>query len=142
MNQAQKIRADGKVSLPQIGEVTASGRTLNQFQNELKAMYKSQLKNTDVVVTLDSAVIEIYVAGAVRSPGKMAFDRPTTILQAIMQAGGGSPFANLRRVQVIRISNSVERTQVLDLRPTLAGRTTRAFYVKNGDIIQVPASAF
>ncbi len=142
MNTAQKIRADGKVSLPAVGQVTASGKTLSQLENELKRLYAPQLTNTDVLVTLDNAAIEVYISGSVRSPGKLAFDRPTTILQAIMQAGGPNPFGNLRSIHLIRITNGVEKTQLVDLRPTLAGETTRAFYVRNGDIIQVPQSPF
>lgn len=142
MNQAQKIRADGKVTLPGLGQITAAGKTLAQFEAELKRLYAPQMTNTDVLVTLDSSQIEVYVSGSVKSPGKLVFDRPTTILQAIMQAGGPNPFGNLRSIHLIRINNGVERTQLVDLRPTLAGRTTHAFYVKNGDIIQVPQSAF
>ncbi|MFL6414205.1 MAG: polysaccharide biosynthesis/export family protein [Bryobacteraceae bacterium] len=142
MNQAQKIRADGKISLVGIGQITAAGKTLSQLETELKRVYAPQMNNTDVLVSLDSAAIEVYVSGSVKSPGKLSFDRPTTLLQAIMQAGGPSPFGNLRSVHLIRITNGVERTQLVDLRPTLAGRTTNAFYVKNGDIIQVPQSPF
>jgi len=142
LNGAQKIRSDGRISLPQIGEIRAGGKTLGQLQSELMALYKTQLKNTDVVVTLDSAATQVYVSGAVKSPKKLDFDRPTTVLQAIMEAGGPNAFGNLRKVHLIRISNGIERTQVLDLKPTIAGETTRAVYVKNGDIISVPQSAF
>ena len=142
MNQAQKIRADGKVSLPAVGQVTAAGKTLAQLESELKRLYSSQITNTDVLLTLDSAVIEVYMAGAVRSPGKQVFDRPTTLLQAIMQAGGPNAFANMKSVRVIRLSSGVQRMQLVDLRPTLAGEPTKPFYVKNGDIVQVPQSAF
>lgn len=142
MNQGQKIRADGKVSLPAVGQVTAAGKTLAQLESELKRLYSGQITNTDVLVTLDSSAIEVYMSGAVRSPGKLVFDRPTTILQAIMQAGGPNPFGNMRSVRLIRLTNGVQRMQVLDLRPTLVGETTKAFYVKNGDIIQIPQSAF
>jgi len=142
LNQAQKIRADGKISLPQVGEVKAAGKTLGQFQSELMAIYRPQLTNTDVLVTLDSGATEVYMSGSVRSPGKLVFDRPTTVLQAIMQAGGPNQFGNLGKVRLIRIANGIQRTQMLDLRPTLAGETTRAYYVKNGDIISVPQSAF
>lgn len=142
LNQSQKIRADGKLSLPQVGEITAAGRTPLAFQNELKTLYKSQLKNTDVVVMLETGTTEVYVSGSVGSPQKMTFDRPTTVLQAIMQAGGPNQFGNMRSVRLIRITNGVQRTQILDLKPTLSGVTTRAYYVKNGDIISVPQSAF
>ncbi len=142
LNQSQKIRSDGKLSLPQVGEVTATGRTLLGLQSELMSRYHSQLKNTDVTVTLESAVTQVYLSGSVRSPGKLSFDRPTTVLQAIMEAGGPDQFGNLRRVHLIRINNGVESTQVIDLKPTITGQTTRAFYVKNGDIISVPQTAF
>jgi len=142
LNGAQKIRSDGRISLPQVGEIRAGGKTLGQLQAELRSLYSSQLKNTDVVVTLDSGTAEVYLSGAVKSPGKKSFDRPTTVLQAIMDAGGPNQFGNLRKVHLIRISNGVERTQVLDLKPTIQGVTTRAFYVRNGDIISVPESLF
>src|SRR5882757_3494199 len=35
LNQSQKIRADGKVSLPLVGEVDAAGKTLVALQSEL-----------------------------------------------------------------------------------------------------------
>src|SRR5215831_4086047 len=35
-NQSQTIRADGRLSLPQVGEVRAAGRTLPQFQSEVE----------------------------------------------------------------------------------------------------------
>ena len=141
-NQSQKINADGKINLPQIGEVTAAGKTLAQVQAELTALYKPLLRNTDVLVVLESGAIHVYMAGAVQRAGPLILDRPTTILQAVMQAGGPNQFANMRRVQVIRLVNGQERSQVLDLRPTLRGKTTQPFYVRDGDVISIPQSAF
>jgi polysaccharide export outer membrane protein len=142
LNQSQKIRADGKVSLPQVGEVTAAGKTLSQFQSELVALYRAQLRNSDVLVTLESGATRVYMAGAVARPGPLVLDRPTTVLQAIMQAGGPNQFGNMRRVQIIRLVNGKEQTQVLDLQPTLAGHTTEPFYVRDGDVISVAQKAF
>jgi polysaccharide biosynthesis/export protein len=141
-NQAQKIRADGKLSLPLIGEVTAAGKTVPQFQNELINLYKPQLRNSDVIVTLESAIAQVVVSGAVARPAKLTFERPTTIFQAIMEAGGVNEFGNLRRVHLVRTVNGQQRTQVLDLRPTLAGKATNALYVRDGDVIFVPQSLF
>src|SRR5437870_7439250 len=44
LNQSQKIRADGKLSLPLIGEVDAAQKTVAQLQAELVQLYKPQLK--------------------------------------------------------------------------------------------------
>jgi polysaccharide export outer membrane protein len=142
LNQSQKIRADGKVNLPLIGEVTASGKTLPDFQSELVRLYKPQLRNSDVVVTLESGIIQVVVSGAVVKPQKLQFDRPTTVFQAIMEAGGVNDFGNLRKVRLIRTINGEQQSQVLDLTPTLKGEKTQAFYLKDGDVIFVPQSAF
>jgi protein involved in polysaccharide export with SLBB domain len=142
LNQSQKIRADGKLSLPQIGEVHAAGKTIPQLRQELIALYRPQLTNSDVVVTLESGITQVYISGSVGRPGKLAFDRPTTILQALTEAGGINQFGNSRRVQVIRLVNGQEQTQVLNLHPTMVGKTTRPFYVRDGDVIDVPATPF
>lgn len=142
MNQTQKIRADGKVSLPLVGEVTAAGKTLGEFQSELIRLYGAQLKNADVVVTLESAVAQVVVSGAVVKPAKLLFERPTTIFQAIMEAGGLSEYGSFKNVHVIRLIGGRQRTQILDLRPTLSGQATQPFYVKDGDVIYVPPSPF
>jgi protein involved in polysaccharide export with SLBB domain len=65
-----------------------------------------------------------------------------TILQAVMQAGGPNQFGKLSNIHLIRTTNGVHRTQLLDLRPALAGEPMNVMYVKNGDIIQVPQSPF
>ena len=39
-DQTQKIRRDGKVSLPLIGEVTAAGKRVIDFQHELVSRYE------------------------------------------------------------------------------------------------------
>ena len=51
MNLTQKVRADGKVSLPMIGDVRAAGRSLSSFQYSLGSLYKKHLQEPKVVVT-------------------------------------------------------------------------------------------
>jgi polysaccharide biosynthesis/export protein len=142
LNQSQKIRADGKLSLPMIGEVDAAGKTVVALQNDLSQLYKSQLKNSDVLVTLESAPALVVISGAVTKPDKIAFDKPTTVLQAIMQAGGATPFGNMKAVRLIRTVSGVQQSQVLDLTPILRGEPTKPFYVRDGDVIFVPQSLF
>ncbi len=69
LNQTQKIQTDGKVNLPMIGQVEAAGKSITSLQAELTARYKPQLESSEVVVTLDSAVIPVVVSGAVQKPG-------------------------------------------------------------------------
>ena len=142
LNQSQKIRADGKVNLPVIGEVDASGKTVPGLQNELTQRYKTELKTSTVTVTLESSVTQVVISGAVARPAKLTFDRPTTVFQAIMEAGGVNDFGNLRNVHLVRLVKGVQQTQILDLRPTISGQPTRPYYVRDGDVIYVPRTMF
>src|SRR2546423_6001896 len=114
LNQSQKIRADGKLSLPLVGEVDAAGKTVGQLQSELMQLYKSQLKTPEVTVSLEASVTSVTVSGAVHKPATITFERPTTVFQAIMEAGGPTAFGNLRSVRLFRTINGVHKSQVFD----------------------------
>ena len=142
LNQVQKIRTDGKVNLPLIGEVEASGKTIPTLQNELSQRYKVELKTSTVVVTLEQSVTQVVLSGSIARPGKLVFERPTTIFQAIMEAGGVNEFGSLRNVHLIRLINGQQQTQVLDLRPVTSGQPTKPYYVRDGDVIFIPRNIF
>ena len=138
LNQTQKIGADGTLSLPLIGEVTASGKTVGQLQEELARLYKPQLQDNEVLVTLDIRAVPVVVSGAVQKPGKIIFERPATVLEAIMEAGGFTPEADLKKVSLIRIVKGEHETQVVDLRSIRKGKPVPAIYCSGGDVIYVP----
>ena len=137
LNQSQRIEASGKVSLPLVGDVYASGKTTGQLQAELTQLYKTQLQNSDVIVTLDTISIPVVVSGEVQKPGKIIFERPATVLEAIMEAGGFTPYGDPKRISVIRQVNGVQHTQIVNLSPVLHGVPTRVMYVNRGDVIYV-----
>jgi polysaccharide biosynthesis/export protein len=138
LNQSQKIGSDGTLSLPLVGEVSAGGKTVGQLQEELARLYKPQLQDNEVIVTLDTRAVPVVVSGAVQKPGKIVFERPATILEAIMEAGGFTPEADLKKVSLIRIVKGEHETELFDLRPVLKGKPTPAIYCSGGDVIYVP----
>ncbi len=139
LTQSQRIRADGKVNLPLIGEVSAAGKSFTRFQEELIGRYKPQLKDAEVIVSLESSAIPtVVVAGAVRKGGTIPCERPITVFEAIMQSGGFTPEANLRQVRLFRVVKGEHRSEVLDMRGAMNGAPEKAIYLKGGDIIFVP----
>lgn len=142
LNQSQKIRADGKVNLPLIGEVSASGKTVPDFEKELVALYKPQLRNSEVLITLESGTATVILSGYIRKPGKFSFDRPTTVFQAIMEAGGATEYGNLSKVRLVRTVNGQQKTQVLNLKPAIRKEISGVDYVKDGDVVYVPQRLF
>src|SRR5437588_3280791 len=117
-DQTQKIRRDGKVSLPLIGEVTAAGKRVIDFQHELVRRYEGQLENSEVLVTLENGTATVTVSGFANRPGRVTFDRPTTVYQAIMEAGGVSDYGSASNVHLTRVINGEQRTETINLRPT------------------------
>jgi len=142
LNQSQKVRSDGKLSLPLVGEVDAAGKTIGQLQGDLIQLYKSQLKTPEVTVSLEASLTTVVVSGAVNHPAKIAFERPTTVFQAIMEAGGPSEYGTLKKVRLVRTVNGVQKSQVMNVQDTLVSQGTKPFYVRDGDVIYVPQTVF
>jgi polysaccharide biosynthesis/export protein len=139
LNTAQQVRRDGKIAIPVLGEIQASGFTPADLEKEIVKQFGSQLVTKEVSVTLESAQYPVFVNGAVLRPGKIEANRPITALEAIMEAGGFDySKANLKSVKVIRTQGSEVKTFVLDFRGVLAGHPNQPFYVRPSDIIYVP----
>src|SRR5215208_5532474 len=140
LDQTQKIRRDGKVSLPFLGEVTAAGKRVIDFQHEIVRRYEDDLENPEVLVTLDNSQPTVIISGFANKPGKYVFDRPTTVFQAIMEAGGVSDYGSMGNIHLTRIINGVERTETISLRPNIRGQPTQPEYVQDGDVIYISRS--
>jgi polysaccharide biosynthesis/export protein len=142
LDQTEKIRRDGKLTLPIIGEVRAAGRTVMQLQNTLISLYNDHLDNPEVLVTLENGNATAFVSGFANNPGKVEFDRPTTVYQAVMQSGGISDYGSSSNIHLTRIINGQQLTETVNLRPTIHGEPTRPTYVQDGDVIYIGRSWF
>jgi polysaccharide biosynthesis/export protein len=141
-DQTQKIRRDGKVSLPLIGEVTAAGKKVIDFQHELVRRYEGELENNEVLVTLENGTAAVTVSGFANKPGVFPFERPTTVYQAVMAAGGVSDYGSPSNIHLTRIINGEQRTETINLRPAIHGKPTLPKYVQDGDVIYISRSWF
>lgn len=97
------IRPDGKISLPLIGDVLASGFTADQLASDIAERFKAYKENPSVSVNV-VAVNSYYVfmVGEFGRPGKLQFKTYTTLLQAISLAGGFSQFASRNDMTIVR----------------------------------------
>lgn len=140
LNLTQKVQPNGRVSLPMIGDVKASGRNMGSFQSSLEAMYAKHLTDPKVLVSLETPSSAVYVSGEVREPGKISLDRPMTAIEAIMEAGGFSKYANTKRVYVIRKQDGKHQRYVLNVSETLSGANSAAFQLRPYDVVYVKES--
>ncbi len=139
------VRPDGKISMPLIGDVRASGLTADQLAEQIADRLK-EFKETPTVSVSVKAVnsYNVYVLGEVATPGKFQLQSYTTVLQAIALAGGFTQFASRNKMQVIRNSangDPLRREMRIPVRydDLLSGNGWPGnFILKSGDIIVVP----
>ncbi|MEK7954413.1 polysaccharide biosynthesis/export family protein [Luteolibacter soli] len=140
LNTTQKIQADGKVSLPTIGSVTAKGKSISSLQSQLTGMYTEHLQNPAVLVAVETAASGVYVTGEVVKPGKVALDRPMTVLEAIGECGGFTKFANPKQVVVVRNQGGQTHRYALNVADTISGANNASFYLRPFDTVLVKQS--
>ena len=103
------IRPDGKVSLPLIGDVPASGMTADQLASDIVERFKAYKENPSVSVNvLEVNSYYVFVVGEVLVPGKLSLKSYTTILQVLSLAGGFTQFASRNDIKVIRNVTNAE----------------------------------
>ena len=100
------VRPDGFISMPLIGEVHAAGKTPEQLGIEVQDLLAKggYLRNPNVtvqVVAVNSR--KYYINGEVNRTGAFPLVVPTTVLEALSQAGGFHDFANKKNIKILRI---------------------------------------
>jgi polysaccharide biosynthesis/export protein len=139
LDTTQQIRRDGKIVLPLVGEVEAAGKSPEDLQKDLIKLYQPQVATKQVIVTVQSSTYPIFVTGAVLRPGKIEADRPMTVLEAVMEAGGFDyTKANLKAVSIIRQDKNGTKKFTVNLKKMMKGSEGTPFYLKPSDIIFVP----
>lgn len=140
LNTQQRIRSDGRITLDLVGEVSAVGLTPVQFQERLLTLFSSQLVSKEVTVRLLSRQFFVYVNGSVDRHGRLDFDRPVTLLEAVMAAGFADGRVNLAKVRLMRTEDGKIQTFVIDLKSVMDGKGEQVPALKQGDMIIVPGS--
>jgi polysaccharide export outer membrane protein len=99
------VRPDGRISLPLVGDLPASGRTPAQLQDAIKDHLLNYLSDPEVTVIVQEARSRKFnILGEVEHPGSYPLSRAMTVLDAIAIAGGLRDFAKSRKIYVLRTS--------------------------------------
>lgn len=103
------VEADGSFSFPLIGRIQAAGRTLREFEEDLRAkLADGYYRNPQVSVAVDQYQSQqIFVIGEVRSPGPVSLTGGMTLVEAIARAGSTLPSAS-GEVVVVRAPQGAE----------------------------------
>lgn len=144
LNEQMPVRPDGRISLQLAHDIMAAGRTPAELSNALKEKYSTELKNPEVTVIVRTFGDQrIYVDGEVARPGLLPLTGPTTVLQAVAQAGGFLASGSTAEVVVIRRGPENKPIAMrVDMEKVRGGiDTTPDIYLKAFDMIYVPRTA-
>lgn len=132
------IRPDGKISLPLVGELEATGKTSPQLQEEVTnrlLQYVADPRVNVVVKEINSP--KISVLGQVRKPDRYHIKQRLTVLDAIALAGGFTDFAKRDKVIIIRNSGPDKIRIQVNLKKVVQDEHGEVYYVEPLDTVYV-----
>jgi polysaccharide biosynthesis/export protein len=134
------VRPDGKISLPLLNDVQASGLTAMQLAGAIREGLTKYLTGPQVTVT----VVEInsrrvYVTGEVVRAGALPLLPNMTLLQALSSAGGFTQFAKLKGIYVLRTEDGKQVKHPFNYKEVVKGKNQEEnILLQPGDVIVVP----
>ncbi len=149
-NGIYQVRAGGYVIIPRLPKINVAGKTLKQVELAIRdELGQNQVR--DASVTVDLVVGEspsaprsyLYLTGEVGNPGPWPIPgnyKPTVV--TLMLRVGLTAFADLERVQVLRLADGRALIETINVKAIMDGAgLTPDFALLNEDIVMVPAKA-
>ncbi len=135
-----RVRPDGQISFPLVGDVRAAGITAAQLQSDLSSRLRTLLTAPAVTVIVDEInSYKVYVLGEVERPGLLPTKGPITVLQALALAGGLKPFADGSNMVLVRQADGQTYRARLSYGDVVLGRRGAVNLVlESGDTLVVP----
>ncbi len=113
LSRSVPVRSDGKISLPLVGEIQASGRTPLQLEQELSIKLKDFVYAPEVTVIVERINSKKFnILGEVAKPGSYSLSLASTVMDAIANAGGFRDFAKKSGVYILRKSPDGNQTRI------------------------------
>lgn len=135
------VRSDGRISLPLIGELQASGQTPRQLETEVTKRLKDFVAEPSVTVVVQEIRSQKFnVLGMVNHPGSFPLTKPMTVVDAIATAGGFRDFAKQKDIYVLRRDPSGKDVRLsFNYKDVIKGlHPEQNVELQNGDTVVVP----
>lgn len=135
------VRSDGKISLPLIGEIQASGRTPLQLESDIGSRLRNYVTVPEVTVIVEQINSKKYnILGEVSRPGTYPLTLSTTIMDAIAGASGFKDFAKKKGIYILRQKPDGTQSRInFNYKDFINGKNiSQNVKIEPGDTIIVP----
>ena len=134
----------GRVTVPNVGQFTVSGKTLSELRAEMKKWLSrsySGLTSDPPTVFMDLTLTrvrptQVFVLGEVAQPGGYMVSGYSTVFNALYSVGGPLQRGSLRNIKVIRDGEVVETVDLYDY--LLQGYSPDPVQLQSNDYVFVP----
>jgi polysaccharide export outer membrane protein len=134
------VRPDGKISIPLVGDIQASGFTPEQLQEKITEKLKEFVASPNVtVVVLRIASRSVSIVGQVAKPGIYYLGAPMTVLELLARAGGLQEEAKKKDISVVREEGGRTVSLKFNYKDVSNGKNLQQnITLRNGDVVIVP----
>ncbi len=130
------VDREGRLSLPEVGPLLVSGRTLGEVQQAVQQVLRTQFRDVSADVSLSRLrTVRIYVVGDVAEPGAYDISSLSTPLNALFSAGGPTGRGSLRALKHYRGKQLIEEVDAYDL--LLRGVRSDLKRLESGDTLLI-----
>lgn len=138
------VRPDGKISVPLVGDVQASGRSPQALAESIELALAEYIREPQVSIIVTSMgsnefTDRVRVTGAVAQPTSVAHRDGMTVLDMVLSSGGITPFAAPNDAMLYRthkgkvVAIPVRLDDILN-----EGDIATNYLLRPGDIVTVP----
>lgn len=139
MSGAVPVRPDGMISIPLIGDLPAAGKTPMQLGSDISDQAKKYIQDPNVTVVVTAVNSQrVFLVGEVGKVGPIGLTPGMTPLQAIAAAGGPGPFANVKKIYILRGTGAHQQKIPYNYKQALKGDNRGDVELHPGDTIVIP----
>jgi polysaccharide export outer membrane protein len=138
MSVKEKVRPDGRIALPLIGELEAQGKPPASLRGEIEARLKDYIVSPSVMLSVDDVqALSVAVLGEVTRPGNYVVEPPGGLAQVLAASGGLNEFARRDRIFVVRRHPSPARIRFTYEAVSRNEGKAGSFQLHPGDVVVV-----
>ncbi len=141
------VRPDGRITVPLVEDLVASGRSSTQLARELEVHLAEYVKNPVVSVVVTGFVgrysEQVRVVGEASEPQMLPYRANMTLLDVMIEVGGLTEYAAGNRASIVRNMGSEKKQFRVYLDDLIKdGEISKNVKIYPGDVLIIPEAWF
>lgn len=141
------VRPDGRLSVPLIDDLAATGKTPTQLARDMEEQLSQYVESPVVSVIVNGFqgpfTQQIRVVGSATAPQAIPYRANMTLLDVMIVVGGMTEFASGNRSTLARVEGTGQKEYTIRLDDLLKdGDVSANVTIEPGDVIIIPESIF